>query len=247
MSEAGNLPEAPEGRETGAEAPAPVSADLIHTVTKLDRAVKERRDTDVELINWWLYVLLLSWITAGIYSLYLLFRRVARIDEFSRRKHAYYQAVVEWTERQAAEKGRTDDVHYELQDLASGIDRAYANQLRPIKPTLSLVLTLVTLGLYWFYLVYRMNRYWWDAQVVEQDFDDTLSQVWTKLGIVRYPISFQLDQSKRRSYALNLILSILTLGIWGLVWDYKIHTDPDNLYRAYHSIEDTILNTVRSH
>ena len=46
---------------------------------------------------------------------------------------------------------------------------------------------------------------------------------------LRYPVSFNVDQSKRRGYALYLILSVVTFGIWGLVWDYKIHNDPDNL------------------
>jgi hypothetical protein len=91
-----------------------------------------------------------------------------------------------------------------------------------------------------------MNRYWWDAQTVEQDLDDKLSQTWIKLGFTRYPITFQLDQSKRRSYGLFLVLSIVTLGIWGLVWDYKIHTDPDNLFREFHGVEDTVLQIVRS-
>jgi hypothetical protein len=232
---------------TTASAASPASADMIHTVTKLDRAVKERRDTDTELVNWWLYFLLLSWITIGIYGIYLFFKRIGRIDGFTRRKRAYYEAVIEWTEREATAKNREDEVHHELEDLKSEIARAYQGDLRPIKAGLSFVLTLVTIGFYGLYVLYRMNRYWWDAQVVEQDFDDKLSQLWTKLGVVRYPINFQTDQSKRRSYALYLILSFVTIGIWGLVWDYKIHTDPDNLYRDFHGIEDSILQTVRSH
>jgi hypothetical protein len=79
-----------------------------------------------------------------------------------------------------------------------------------------------------------LNRYWWDAQLLEQDFDDKLSQIWMRLGIARYPLTFQVDQSKRRDYAFYLILSSVTLGIWAMVWDYKIYkiyTDPDNLVR----------------
>ena len=90
-----------------------------------------------------------------------------------------------------------------------------------------------------------MNKIWYDLQKVELDFDDKLSQIWSKLGLIKYPISFNLDSSKKRSYPLYLILSIVTLGIWGLVWDYKIHTDPENLYKEFHLIEDTILQTVR--
>jgi hypothetical protein len=92
-----------------------------------------------------------------------------------------------------------------------------------------------------------MNRYWWDAQVVEQQFDDNLSQIWSKLGLMRYPLDFALDQRKRRGYALYLILSVLTVGIWIIVWDYKIHTDPETLYPEFHSNEDVVLQIIRTH
>lgn len=86
----------------------------------------------------------------------------------------------------------------------------------------------------------------WDKlQKLEQDFDDKLSQIWIKVGLIKYPLTFNLDSSKNRSYALYLILSIITFGIWELVWDYKIDTDPENLYKEFHSIEDTVLQTVR--
>lgn len=224
----------------------PASTDLIQSVTRLERAIKERRDSDVQLINWWLYFLLVSWITFGIYGIYLFFKRISRIDGFSRRKRAYYEALLEWTQREAASKSKEDTVHHDLVDLGSDVSRAYSGNLRPVRAGLSFVLTLITLGIYGFIVLYRMNHYWWDAQVVEQDFDDKLSQIWMKLGIVRYPLSYQVDQSKRRSYTLYLILSIVTLGIWALVWDYKIQTDPDNLFGEYHSIEDSVLQTVRS-
>jgi hypothetical protein len=225
---------------------APANADLIQSVTRLDRAIKDRRDSDVELTNWWLYALLLSWVTFGIYTLYLFFKRISRIDAFSRRKQAYYEALLEWTEREAAARGRDHEVHDELVDLGSEVYLAYRRDLRPINAGLSFVLTIVSIGFYGLFVLYRKNRYWWDAQVVEQDFDDKLSQVWMKLGIVRYPLTYRVDQSKRRSYALYLILSIVTFGVWGLVWDYKIHTDPDNLYGEFHAVEDSVLQTVRS-
>lgn len=223
-----------------------VDPNLIQSVTRLDRAIKERRDNDDKLVNWWLYFLLLSWITFGIYGIYLFFKRISRIDGFSRRKQDYYNAAIEWTRRHSAAMGLEDQVHHMLSDMDDEVTAAYRGDLKPIKAGLSFVLTLVTLGLYGFYVLYRMNRYWWDAQVLEQDFDDKLSQVWATLGLSRYPITFRIDQSKKRSYALYLILSFVTIGIWGLVWDYKIHTDPDNLFGEFHGVEDTVLQTIRA-
>lgn len=232
---------------TPPQPPHASSADMIGTVTKLDRAVKQRREDDTALTNWWLYMLLLSWITIGIYGIYLFFKRIVRIDAFSARKRAYYEAVLEWTERYAANQGKADTVRHGLADAGEEIRRAYANELKPINAGLSLLLTIVTIGFYSLYVLYRVNRYWWDAQKVEQDFDDAVSQVWNTLGIIKYPINFSIDSSKKRSYAIYLVLSIFTFGIWGLVWDYKIHTDPDRLYGEFHGIEDTVLQTVRTH
>jgi hypothetical protein len=242
--------ESPPVESSSAESPpsqVPASADMVQSVTNLDRSIKQRRDTDVHLVNFWLYFFLLSWITFGIYTIYLFFKRIGRIDGFSSRKGLYYTSLLDWTERHARQQGREDAVHHDIEDLRIEVEAGYKGDLRPIKAGISFLLTIVTLGIYGFWVLYRLNRYWWDAQVLEQDFDDKLSQMWMKLELMRYPITYKVDQSKRRSYALYLILSILTLGIWAIVWDYKIQVDPDNLYDTIHSVEDTVLQTVRAH
>jgi hypothetical protein len=225
----------------------PASADMVQSVTTLDRAIKQRRDSDTTLINYWLYFFIVGPFTLHIYTIILFFKRIGRIDGFTARKQAYYTSLAEWTERYARQQGKEDTIHHDLADLRSEVDAAYKGDLRPINAGVSFLLTIVTLGIYGLYVLYRLNRYWWDAQVLEQGVDDKVSQVWAKLDLMRYPVSFTLDQSKRRGYALYLILSIVTLGIWAIVWDYKIQTDPDNLYQSFHSVEDTVLQTVRAH
>jgi hypothetical protein len=185
-------------------------------------------------------------VTLGIYGLVLFFKRINRIDGFSDRKRLYYEALIDWTELHSQQKGKEDEVHHMLGDMRSEVQVAYSGDLRKIKAGMSFLLTIVTIGFYSYFVLYRMNRYWWDAQVVEQDFDDKLSQVWSRLDLMRYPVSFTIDQGKQRSYPLYLILSIVTLGIWGIVWDYKIQTDPDNLFPEFHSVEDTVLQVVRT-
>lgn len=223
-----------------------VSADMIGAVTKVDRSIKVRRENDGPLINYWLYFFLLSWITLGIYSLVLFFKRITRIDAFSERKRDYYESVLEWTQRHAESKGRRGEVEHLINDTRQEVRTAFDGDLRPIRAGLALLLSIVTLGLYGIYVLYRENRFWWDAQKLEQDFDDKLSQMWTTLGITKYPINFTVDTGKNRNFALYFILSIVTLGVWGIVWDYKIHTDPDKLYSEYHGIEDTVLATIRT-
>src|SRR3954447_19994928 len=111
----------------------PATADMISSVTRLDRSIKLRRDSDAILINYWLYFFLVSWVTFGIYALVLFFKRIGRIDGFTERKRAYYHAVLEWTERYAHQRDVADVVHHQLADLRGDVDSAYKRELRPIK------------------------------------------------------------------------------------------------------------------
>jgi len=225
----------------------PTTADMTQSVTKIDRAIKERRNTDRLLVNFWLYFFLLSWATIGIYGIVLFFQRINRIDGFSARKQRYYDALLTWTERYAEREHRQDEVHNAVTDMRAEISAAYRDDMRPIGAGVSFLLTIVTIGIYGFYVLYRINRYWWDAQILEQEFDDQLSQTWLNLGLARYPTTFTLDQRKQRSYALYLILSFITFGVWAVYWDYQLQIDPDNLYGEFHTNEDTVLQTVRAH
>jgi hypothetical protein len=55
----------------------------------------------------------------------------------------------------------------------------------------SLVLSFVTLGIYGLIAEYKVMKFWWEIQVTEQDICERLSTIWTRLGIVQYPISFE--------------------------------------------------------
>lgn len=91
-----------------------------------------------------------------------------------------------------------------------------------------------------------MNKVWNEVQNFEAEFYDKISQIWKKLNLLKYPIMFNRNPKKVRSYPLYLILSIITFNIFSLYWDYLIHIDPDNLYKEIHSAEDTILNAIRN-
>ena len=222
------------------------AADLAHAVRTIDRSIDERRVTDTPLINYWRY-LLLALATAGIYPLLLLGRRVRRADRFSRRKAPYYEALIDWTDLHAQQFGRSDaDLHDLLGQARAEIRAAYAGPLRRIGARRAVLLTVGTFGLFGFFVLHRLNRYWWDAQVVEQKFDERLSVAWYGLGLIEYPLTLHPDPRSRRSFRRYLTASVLTLGGWAIVWDYRIHRDPDDLYAGFHSVEDAVRHVIRS-
>jgi hypothetical protein len=212
----------------------------------LERSVKDRRDVDQPLANWWLVTFLISPITFGIYGLILYFKRIGRINRFIERKQRYYSAIVDFTQKYAEARGVLDPVRAHLHDLSVETTEAISSRVKKTSPVWAFILSLVTFGVWGLVVLYRLNRAWYQLSLIEQEFDDKLSQIWIRVGLTRYPLTFNVDHTKKRSFGLNLLLCCATFGIWSLVWDYKIHTDPDNLYREFHGVEDTVLQTVRS-
>jgi len=197
-------------------------------------------------MNWWLAYLVVVPITLCIYAIVIWFQMIGRVDRFRERKRAYYHAALDFTSQYAASRGALDSVQDELVGLRRRLDVAFSTEITPINAWLSFFLWIITLDIWGLVVLYKLNKAWYRLQVVERDFDDRLSVIWQRLGLLKYPLTFHVDTSKNRSFLGNLVLTIVTLGIWGIVWNYKIYTDPDRLYADFHGVEDTVLNTARA-
>jgi hypothetical protein len=158
----------------------------------------------------------------------------------------YYNAVIDATRQYAEMNEQYGAAHDDLDELQHFTKARFTDEHKPVKAGLSLILSFITLGIYGYYAVYRTMRFWWEVELTEQDFDDKLSLIWTKLGIIRYPLTFEPDEELHRSFGMHLFLTIVTFGIFGIVWDYRLHTDPDRIYPEFHSAEDGVLSALRS-
>lgn len=220
-------------------------AATAQSAARVEQAIRQRSDTDTKFLNWWLYTFLVSWITLGIAGIYFFYRRMSRLDAFSRRKLAYYQALVEYTEQRAAAAGLVG-VRPITDQLRADVTAASANALKPIGAGLNFVLVIVTFGLWGIVVYYKVNRAWDDRQRFEAHFDEGLSLAWYQMGILRSPITFRVDEGKRRNFLVWALASLATLGLWAIVWDYRVWTDPDRLYPEFHVVEDAVLQIVRT-
>jgi hypothetical protein len=222
------------------------AAATVQSVARIEQAIRDRVNTDHTFMNWWLYTFLVNPITLGIAGIYFFYQRMARVDAYSRRKSAYYAALVEYTERSAEGSALAGAVRPMTDQLRADLAAASQSAIKPIGAGLNFVLVIVTLGLWAIVVYYKVNRAWNDRQRFEAHFDDRLSQAWLQLGILRHPITFMVDQGKDRNFWIWLVLSIVTLGIWAIVWDYRVWRDPDRLYPEFHAVEDAVLQIVRT-
>lgn len=217
----------------------------LPAVQRVDRYVHERRSTDQRLVDWVVYAFLLSWVTLGIYTVVVFYRRLNRTDLFRDRRFHYYGAVIEATRQYAEQSGRGGEDMEQLDDLRRYVKERFEDEHRPVNAGLSVFLAFITLGIYGLYADYRMMRFWWEIQLTEEDFNDNLSDIWLRLGIVQYRVTYEPVPDLRRGFGTHLLLTIVTLGIYGFVWDYQLHTDPEKMYPEVHSTEDTVLTSLR--
>lgn len=240
------VPTARPASEGPPPGPGQAQPAVLPALAQIQRYIRERRDTDRPLIGWGIYFFLLAWLTLGIYPIVIFYKRLNRADMFRERRQHYYDAVVKFTNEYAEQTSQLDAVHHDTDDLASYVKERFSEVHRPIKAVLSLVLSLVTLGVYYFIAVYKVMKFWWEIQVTEQDFCERLSIIWSNLGIIRYPITFEPMQKLRRSFWMNFLLSLVTIGVYGVIWNYQLHTDPDKVYPEFHSTEDAVLGAART-
>ena len=89
-----------------------------------------------------------------------------------------------------------------------------------------------------------LNNSWNRLQCFESEFDSTLSEIWKEDHKIEDSFSYITDPRKKRNYFVWLFCSYISLGIVGIIWDYKMHTDPDNMYKQFHEKEDKILEVI---
>jgi hypothetical protein len=130
-----------------------------------------------------------------------------------------------------------------LTDLDEELSRAYQTRLRPIDAGASQLVS----GPWWVFRdYYRRNRLWCDVPLFDSQFHAKLAESWRAIGVGTIASPTVRDDAPAPRWRY-LALSIVTLGAWLAVWDYRIHIDAEHNLATYHGTEDAVLGTVRAH
>ena len=214
-------------------------------VLRMERSVRDRNSTDKVLMNYWLYFFILSWLTLGIMGWVLFFQRIERLDKYIKRRSEYFEALINYCDAIAREKGSDESLLIRISSLRKVYESDFLGKNKEINAGLSLFLSIITFGIWGLVVMYKLNKAWNNIQISEQRVYEELNPILMKLELIKYPATIRLNTGKSRSFILYLFLSVITFGIWAIVWDYKIHTDADDLYPEFHTAEDLILSALR--
>jgi hypothetical protein len=219
----------------------------LETFSALDRDSRTRHDTDTHL-SWGAYILL-GIVTFGIYTIYINYKLIDRQQEHFKRMRRFADDLIRLVEEQIEVSGGSGSLEagiegqlLELRGLNDDFQRFQRGKER--SAALWTILSVVTLGLAFFYVLYFLNADLVRHQRIEADFVEKGSALLTKLGIGKYPI--QVEQVvPDRSYPLYLFLTIITIGIFELYWSYVRIKDPNEHFKEHDRFEDQFISTIR--
>ena len=193
--------------------------------TFLQADLQQREQTDRQ-INFWL-VLLLSFLTLGLWGYYVIWQLVSRRDRHFRRVARLAEDATVYLRTRAQETGT--DLGETLTRL-EGAQRALRDSAAERGAAIWTVLCILTQGLgnlvLWYVLMSDFSKH--EAQ--EAELVAALNQGFAVLG---EQTSLRLEpQIPDRSYWLYLLFTLITFGLFWIYWYYCLLEDPNRHFRA---------------
>lgn len=216
----------------------------LETFPLLDRESRRRIETDKEM-SFGLYIVL-TIITFGIYGIYAHYKLIQREQEHFERMARFNDDLYKLADEQAEDTERTGEVSGQLDELRGmneDFRRLQANDER--SPALWTILSILTLGLAYLYVYWFLHADLIKHQRAEAEYIEKASMLLNRLGIGKHPVTVE-QVVGERSYALYLLISILTLGLFAIYWNYTFFKDGNSHFREHQRFEDQLMGLIRS-
>jgi uncharacterized membrane protein YidH (DUF202 family) len=184
---------------------------------------------------------LLSVVTCGIYGLYIFYKLMERRDMHLARIANMVNTSVALLKEKAAAGGKTELIGQELSQLEM-VQRQMYEESRERGAVLWVVLAIVT-GIAAFIGYYFIMDDIAKHDQLEAQYFTLMSSALAKLGL-----SSQASQAAPnipdRSFALYLVLSLVTCGIFYFYWEYVLVDDGNRHVEAQVQWEDFIYSAL---
>jgi len=187
-------------------------------------------------------ILLLSPILAiisFIVSIVLIYKLVDRRNTHFKRQMFLMEDMIKLI-RKIAEQKKTD-VETELSLCERTLREAKTEETEK-NAVLWAILSAIIFIATW-YVYYFLMKDFYKHERREDGFWEDTSKILGKLGISFTPPR-RVNPLPNRSFVLYLILSIITLGIFGIYWLYVLIKDPNEHFKYHASVDEELLATI---
>jgi uncharacterized protein DUF4234 len=202
---------------------------------------RRRQDTDYRF-NYWSY---LGWniLTFGIYSHYATYKLVERRTKHAERRLAFMSYLWHSLNARAEAAGQRETVAEGLDNLSRIYQQVEAFERRNKREAILWMLLRLVFGVVGAYINHFLNRDLIFFDEWESSYAANAEWVMQRLGIpVSVPKRAKPVQS--RNTALYVFLSIITFGIWAMVWRAQVMADGNNHFDDDEAMEDALLRAL---
>lgn len=219
-----------------------LTADFAYEITELERNIGRRRETDyiMSFPKW----IVLGIITLGIAAILMYYRLIKRRNEHFKRQRRIVESVVTILKVKASV---STDITLELSRMFS-IIKDVRDEEGEKSAAFWVILSMITGWFAALYVFYFLMRDVYTHSQRQRDFVDEFVSAMSKLGVDVTAIATAAQyqyQVPRRSFAKYLVLSIITMGIFGIFWLYVIFKDWNDHFKTQWLVEDQILSSIK--
>lgn len=180
-------------------------------------------------------------IISFIASIILIYKLVKRRNTHFKRQLFLFEDIVAAVKAIAAKKGV--DVEVGLSSCERTVREAKAEEAEK-GAVLWAILSAIIFLADW-YVRYFLMKDFYKHERREEGFWEDINRTLDKCGI-KFSVPRRMEALPERSFVLYLILTIITLGLFGIYWIYVLLKDPNQHFKYHMQIEDKLLSTLES-
>jgi predicted permease len=186
-------------------------------------------------------LLQLLFLLSFIATIILTYKLIKRRNTHFKRQSFLFEDIVAAMRAIAEKKGI--DVNVELSSCERTVREAKAEETEK-GAVLWAILSAIIFLAQW-YVYYFLMKDFYKHERREDGFWEDLRRTLDKCGVT-FSAPRRMEATPDRSFVLYLILTIITLGLFGIYWIYVLLKDPNQHFRYHMQIEDQLLSTLES-
>ena len=176
-----------------------------------------------------------------IVSIILIYKLVRRRNTHFKRQNFLFEDIVTAVKAIATKKGV--DVQVGLASCERTVRETKAEETEK-SAVLWAILSAIIFLADWYVRYFLMNDFY-KHERREDGFWEDISRILDKCD-VKFSVPRRMEMLPGRSFVLYLILTIITLGLFGVYWIYVLLKDPNQHFRYHIQIEDQLVTTLES-
>jgi len=189
----------------------------------------------------WIALLYLLVIVGFIVSIVLIYKLVKRRNTHFKRQQFLFEDIV--SALRAIAKKKEVNVEVEVSSCERTVREVKAEETEK-GAVLWAILSAIIILAHW-YVNYFLMKDFYKHERREDGFWEDVKSVLNKMDVT-FSLPRRTEVMPDRSFVLYLILTIITLGLFGIYWLYILLKDPNEHFNYHIQVEDELLSALES-